>query len=410
MMGMVHPTGKRDAGKPRPAVMLALIAAAELLGLTLWFSATAVAGPLVAEFGWSTQGAAWLTMAVQAGFVAGTLASGLLNLPDLVNPRSLFALGTVAGAASNAAVAVAAAPAAAIAWRFATGAALASVYPPGLKIAAGWTKSRRGTALGLVVGALTLGSAAPHLLAWLAPVASWRAVVLAASALALAGGAIVRLLVRDGPHVVTTAPFDPRAAREIFQNARTRLATLGYLGHMWELYACWTWMAAFAAAGATARGVAPEPAVRWGSIVAFVAVASGAPACVAAGVWGDRIGKARIARLAMIGSGGCALASGAFFEAPPPLFLALAVMWGTTVIADSAQFSALVADATPSHHVGTALTLQTCVGFLLTMLPIRLVPALAAAVGWQWTFLLLAPGPLLGTIAMRRLQRLPDFP
>ncbi|MGH9328917.1 MAG: MFS transporter, partial [Vicinamibacterales bacterium] len=217
--------------------MLALVALAELLGMTLWFSATAVAVPIAAEFRLSSRGAAWLTMAVQAGFVSGTLASGLLNLPDRINARVLFALGALAGAGANLAVTGATSALSAVLWRFATGAALACVYPPGMKIAAGWTIARRGTALGLVVGALTLGSAAPHLLAAFVPPSAWRSVLTVASALAVAGAAIVALLVRDGPYVTVSAPFDPRAARTIVRLPAARLATLGYLGHMWELYA-----------------------------------------------------------------------------------------------------------------------------------------------------------------------------
>jgi MFS family permease len=384
--------------------MLALVALAELLGMTLWFSATAVAAPVAAELHLSQQSAAWLTMAVQAGFVVGTLASGLLNLPDRLNARLLFALGAVVGAGANVAVTFATSAPAAVFWRFATGAALACVYPPGMKIAAGWTIARRGTALGLLVGALTLGSAAPHLFAAFASPATWRSVLFTASGLALAGAAIITLCVRDGPYVTPTAPFDPRAARDLIQIPRARLATLGYLGHMWELYAMWAWIGAYAAAAAAAQGVQGAAAGRWGSIVAFITVASGAPACVAAGLWADRIGKARIARAAMIGSATCALATPLVFSASGFWLIALAIVWGATVVADSAQFSALVADAAPPDHIGTALTLQTCAGFLLTMLTIRLAPIAADLVGWRWTFVLLAPGPLLGAAAMKRLE------
>ena len=384
--------------------MLALVALAELLGMTLWFSATAVAAPVAAELHLSQRSAAWLTMAVQAGFVVGTLASGLLNLPDRLNARRLFALGAVAGAGANVAVTFAASAFGAVFWRFATGAALACVYPPGMKIAAGWTIARRGTALGLLVGALTLGSAAPHLLAAFASPGTWRSVLFTASGLALAGAAIIMLWVRDGPHVTTTAPFDPRAARDLIRIPRARLATLGYLGHMWELYAMWAWIGAYAAAAAAAQGAQEAGAGRWGSIVAFIAVASGAPACVAAGLWADRIGKARIARAAMIGSATCALATPLVYSASSFWLIALAIVWGATVVADSAQFSALVADAAPPDHIGTALTLQTCAGFLLTMFTIRLAPIAADLVGWRWTFVLLAPGPLLGAAAMKRLE------
>lgn len=212
--------------------MLALVALAEFLGMTLWFSATAATPALVAEFHLTTAETAWLTMAVQAGFVAGTLASALLNLPDVLNARLLFALGCLAGALANAGVAWIREPAEAIVLRFVTGAALACVYPPGMKIAAGWFERRRGTAPGVVVGALTIGSAFPHLLAWMAATVPWRTLMVAASALASLGGLLMWSVVRDGPYVAASAPFDPRAAARVFTERGTRLATLGYLGHM----------------------------------------------------------------------------------------------------------------------------------------------------------------------------------
>ncbi len=380
--------------------MLLLVAAGQFFGLTLWFSATAAAPALAREFAITGAGVAWLTMAVQAGFVAGTLMSALFNLPDVLNARRLFAAGCLAGAVANAAITLAGTPALIIALRFATGVALACVYPPGLKIAAGWFVDRRGTALGIVVGALTVGSAFPHLLAWATDGVSWRTLMICSSLLATVGAAIVAVSVKDGPYVSASAPFDPQAASIVLRNREVRLATLGYLGHMWELYAMWTWIPAFAAASILASGGNPG---RQGSLIAFVTIASGAVGCVLAGVGADVVGKARVAGGAMIVSGTCAILAGLTFGGPFALLLALAVVWGFSVVADSAQFSALVAQFSPRTHVGTALTLQTCAGFLLTMISMRLLPAVAAAAGWQWAFLLLVPGPFLGALAMRRL-------
>jgi MFS family permease len=380
--------------------MLLLVAAGQFFGLTLWFSATAAAPALAREFAITGAGVAWLTMAVQAGFVAGTLMSALFNLPDVLNARRLFAAGCLAGAVANAAITLAGTPALIIALRFATGVALACVYPPGLKIAAGWFVDRRGTALGIVVGALTVGSAFPHLLAWATDGVSWRTLMICSSLLATVGAAIVAVAVKDGPYVSASAPFDPQAVSIVLRNREVRLATLGYLGHMWELYAMWTWIPAFAAASILASGGNPG---RQGSLIAFVTIASGAVGCVLAGVGADAMGKARVAGGAMIVSGTCAILAGLTFGGPFALLLALAVVWGFSVVADSAQFSALVAQFSPRTHVGTALTLQTCAGFLLTMISMRLLPAVAAAAGWKWAFLLLVPGPFLGALAMRRL-------
>jgi MFS family permease len=387
-----------------PHAQLAWLSLAMFLGMTMWFSATAATAPIVAEFQVPPATAAWLTMAVQGGFVVGTLISAVLNLPDVINPRKLFRIGCIVGALANAALAVAGGPILMIVLRAVTGAALAWVYPPGMKIAAGWFQDKRGAALGVLIGALTIGSAFPHLLAAASATVPWRMLILTASVFAIAGGAIVVAVVRDGPYVAASAPFDPAAVGRVFADRQTRRATLGYLGHMWELYAVWTWIAAFASAGAGAamRGT---PASITGSAVAFTTIASGAAGSAVAGAFADRIGKARIATWAMLVSGTCCVAAGLIFQAPTPVLFLFAAIWGIAVVADSAQLSALVAQYSPRDHVGTALTVQTCAGFLLTIVSIRLLPLAAETIGWQWVFLCLAPGPFLGALALRGLER-----
>jgi MFS family permease len=386
-----------------PGVQLAWLSLAMFLGMTLWFSATAANGPIVTEFHLTGAETAWLTMAVQGGFVIGTLVSALLNLPDIINPRKLFNIGCVCGAIANAALAVAPRPAALIALRVVTGASLAWVYPPGMKVAAGWFADRRGAALGVVVGALTVGSAFPHLLAAMSATVPWRVLMLLASTLAILGGALILVYVGDGPYVASSARFEPSAVARVFADRGTRLATLGYLGHMWELYAVWTWIAAFAA-GAAAEAPAVSNAAFFGSCIAFVTIGSGAIGSAAAGSVADRVGKARIARWAMIASGVCCAVAGFAYRAPTAILVAFAVVWGVAVVADSAQLSALVAQYSPRDHVGTALTVQTSAGFLLTMVSIRLLPIAAQTIGWQWVFIVLAPGPFLGALALRGLD------
>ena len=380
--------------------MLAVVSAAQLLGMTLWFSATAVTPLLIADFNIAPAQAAWLTMAVQAGFVAGTLFSALTNLADVLNARRLMFIGSIAGALTNAAVLVAPGAATVIGLRFLTGASLALVYPPGMKVVAGWFRDGRGLALGLLIGALTLGKAFPHLLTAVFS-DGWRQPMLLVSALAVIGGTLVLVTVRDGPYVAATAPFDPQAIRSVLSSRGARLATLGYLGHMWELYAMWTWVAVFAAASFAASGI--KDASSAGSMAAFLAIGSGAVGCVLAGYVADRVGKARVAMWAMLASAACAALTLVVFGGSPVLLYVLIMVWGFAVVADSAQFSALVSEHAPRDHVGTALTLQTCVGFLLTMVTIEALPRLAQATSWRWASLLLVPGPLLGAWAMHRL-------
>jgi MFS family permease len=381
--------------------MLAVVSLAQFLGMTLWFSATAITPSLVAEYDIAPARAAWLTMAVQAGFVAGTLVSAVANLADVLNARVLMFMGSLIGALTNAAVLAAPDGASVIALRFLTGASLALVYPPGMKIIAGWFRDGRGLALGVLIGALTLGKAFPHLLTAMFG-AEWRQPMVLVSALAVVGGTLVLLIARDGPYVAATAPFDPHAIRKVLSSRGARLALLGYLGHMWELYAMWTWVAVFAAASFAASGVTNAAAS--GSLAAFLAIGSGAAGCVLAGYIADRAGRARVAMWAMLASAASAAATLVVFGRSPMLLYALIMFWGFAVVADSAQFSALVSEHAPRDHVGTALTLQTCAGFLLTIVTIEALPRVAQATSWQWASLLLVPGPLLGAWAMARMR------
>jgi len=380
--------------------MLGVVSLAQFLGMTLWFSATAVTPLLIREFDIPPERTAWLTMAVQAGFVAGTLVTALTGLADLVNARTLMCLGSLAGAMTNAAVILAEGSTSLIVLRFLTGASLALVYPPGMKIAAGWFREQRGLALGLLIGALTVGGAFPHLLTAVFG-ANWRDPMLLVSALAILGGVLVLALVRDGPYLAATAPFDPHAIRKIMTSRGARLAMFGYLGHMWELYAMWTWVAVFATASFAASGLAQATAA--GSMAAFLAIGSGAAGCALAGYLGDRLGKAPTAMWAMLVSAACAALAPAAFGTTPFWLYALVMVWGFAVVADSAQFSALVSEHAPRDHIGTALTLQTCAGFLLTMVTIEWMPRMAEVTSWRYASLLLVPGPLLGAWAMKRL-------
>jgi MFS family permease len=383
---------------------LALLSLAELLGMSLWFSASAVVPALRLEWKLDDSSAGWLTIAVQLGFVFGTLLSAMLNLPDVFKVRYLFAISAVAGALSNAAFGVFAHNAqTGIALRFLTGMFLAGVYPPGMKIIATWFKRSRGMALGVLVGALTLGKASPYLVNGLGST-NWRQNILFISLLAVVGGLLVLLFVRDGPHALPAARFDWKQAIAVFSNRGVRLASFGYFGHMWELYAMWVWIPVMIRASLTVSRAAPATA----EIASFLVIGCGAVGCVAAGLLADRLGRTVITSWAMAISGSCCLLIGFLFGGSPWLLLLVAAVWGATVVADSAQFSACVTELGDPQYVGTALTMQTCIGFLLTTISIKLIPYFVSALGWQYAFAILAPGPLFGVLAMLRLRSLPE--
>jgi MFS family permease len=386
---------------------LALLALAELGAVTLWFSATAVLPTLQAAWQLSPTGAAWLTAAVQAGFVVGALGSAVLNLPDVLPPRRMLSISALLGAGCNLVLAWGVSSLApALLLRFATGICLAGVYPPGMKIAAGHVSgSGRGLAIGILVGSLTLGSGTPHLVAGLLDAAElpYRLVLTVSSALAVLGALVVWRLVGDGPYAPPAAAFDPRQLGRVLRDRAVLLANLGYFGHMWELYAVWTWLAIFLAA-ALGGG---DPAAPRLAAFACIGVAGGA-GCIAAGWLADRVGRTTVTIAAMSASGACCLLSPVAYGWPAWALLAFGLVWGATVVADSAQFSAAVSELAQPSYIGTALTLQTSLGFALTLVTIWGLPLLAEVTGWRYAFLVLAPGPVLGCWAMGALRRRPE--
>jgi MFS family permease len=391
-----------------PRRVLMVLAIAELLAMAPWFSASAVSPTLVRVWHLSPAGAAWLTISVQLGFVLGALVSAILTLPDRLSARRLVAGSAALAAAATLGVAAAPGVTTAIVCRLLTGAALAGVYPPGMKIAAGWFEEGRGLAIGILVGALTLGSASPHLVRWAVSPEAWRVVLMVAAASAIAGGLLVLLVPHDGPFAAPSPPFSLAAAPRILRDRAVALANLGYLGHMWELYAMWTWMAVFVAASEHARRGPQADVTALAALVTFAVVGSGAIGCWLGGKYADRWGRTLVTSAAMLVSGSCAIAVGLFFGAPLAALIPLLLIWGIAVVADSAQFSAAVSELAPRDYVGTALTLQTSLGFLLTCLTIYLLPLVAAAIGWRWSMSVLAIGPALGVWAMLALRRRPE--
>ena len=383
---------------------LLLLSLAELLGMAVWFSATAVVPALTSVWGLTDSGKAWLTMSVQIGFVVGALGSAIFNLADRVPARRLFALSALLAALTTAAIpALAKGLGLAIFLRLLTGVFLAGVYPVGMKIMATWTRKNRGLAIGMLVGALTIGSASPHLLNAIGGIGDWKPVLYLAALSAALGGLITFFLVKEGPYRASSPPFNWKHTGKILAQREIFLSNLGYLGHMWELYAMWAWIPLFLLESFKVSGVDPT----WASLASFLVIAVGGIGSLVAGRLADKLGRTRIITASLLISGASALTIGFLFGGNPIWLFTLSLIWGFAVVADSAQFSTCVSELCQVDYTGTALTLQTSLGFSLTLFTIWIIPALVNLVGWEWAFAFLAIGPAVGIWATQALRRLP---
>ncbi len=382
--------------------MLAIIAVAELLGMCVWFAANAVSPQLALQWNLTPSEAGWLSTAVQLGFVMGTGLAALFNIADVLPSRAYFALAAVAASLTNAGLLLVGGFGGALVCRALTGVFLAGVYPPAMKMAATWFQNRRGLAIGTVVGALTIGKATPYLIHAF-PGAGIRPVLLWSSAAAFVAAALIAIAYRDGPAPFPRRVFSLRLVGQVMRHDAYRSVLGGYAGHMLELYACWIWLPSFISASVIAHGDAGA-AGAWASAMSFVVIAAGAIGCVVGGELADRVGPVRLVVSAMALSGACALLTPLVFGGNNTILVLLLLVWSIAVIADSAQFSTLVTRVVAPDSVGTALTLQTSIGFLVTTITIQLVPVLATWLGWRYAFPVLALGPAMGIGVIRRLR------
>ena len=382
-----------------------LLSFSVLFSMAVYFSASAVVPALTKLWLLDDSGRAWLTMSVQLGFVIGALLSALTNLSDLLPAPRLMAFSAFLAALSTALIGlIATSLPVALILRLLTGMFLVGVYPVGMKIVSTWTQKDRGLGIGVFAGALAIGSASPHIINAFGGVSDWKFVIFSSALLGALGGLIPLFFITDGPYGGPSPKFNWKYVGEILRQRELVLANAGYLGHMWELFAMWAWIQVFLTASFQQKGLNEI----WASGVTFAVISMGGLGSIAAGKLADRFGRTTVTIVSLVTSGLCSLLVGLLFGGYPILLVILCLIWGFAIVADSAQFSAAVSELCQKGYTGTALTLQTSLGFLLTLVTIRLVPTLEGLFGWNWAFAFLALGPLVGIWAMYTLRKSPE--
>lgn len=396
-----------DLGTAQKWRSVLLLAICQVLALSLWFSATAVIPVLKTEYGLSGLQASFFSSAVAIGFVCGTLISAILSLADRISPRTFFAAATLTAAIANAAIVLFDPTSSIVIFlRVLTGVCMAGIYPIGMKMVSTWARRDTGLLVGLLVGALTIGSASPHILNLLDTSGiDWKLTLIASSLLAVAASGLITL-VSLGSDIPKAPPFDPASALYAWKYKPLRLANFGYFGHMWELYAMWAWIGLFLFESFRSSGI--EDGQFYANLGTFATIAVGGLGSLIAGLAADRVGRTTVTILAMGISGTCAVLVGFLYGGSPTLLIAVCLIWGISIVADSAQFSTCVIELSPKNMIGTMLTIQTSVGFLISLATIHLIPVFIDLIGWRYAFATLAIGPFLGVIAMLKLRLRPE--
>lgn len=385
----------------RPSYILPLIVISQFAGTSLWFAGNAILFKLAGEFNPEAHIPGDITSAVQLGFISGTLVFAFFSIADRFHPSRVFFVSSLLAAAANIAIVwIAKDLFTVMSLRFITGFFLAGIYPVGMKIAADWYEKGLGVALGFLVGALVLGTAFPYLLQVGSFSLPWREVLYVTSAVAAAGGLLIFLFVPEGPYRKRGAIFNPKALIHVFRSKDFRAAAIGYFGHMWELYTFWAFVHMLLVYHKV-QSLSGYDTPLW----SFIIIAAGALGCVAGGYISQKTGSARVAFYALLISGICCIIYPVFLEFMPGLFSAFMIIWGIAVVADSPQFSTLVAQTAPQENKGTALTIVTCIGFGITIVSLQLISWLFTFESMPYLFMLLVPGPLIGLRFLYRLFR-----
>jgi MFS family permease len=380
------------------------IGLAVLFALSLWFSASVIASELIQNWNLSSHLVVWLSASVPMGFVIGALVSSYFGIADRYNPRKIFAVSALLGALLNGLLIVASGSFFGILLRILTGVTLAGVYPIAVKMLSQWFPKKRGLAIGILIAALTLGSSLPHVVVMFFSSLNWKVVIIFTSVLAVLAAVIVNWILEDAPEISKKSPFSFKLIKKVVTNKPVMLANYGYFGHMWELYAMWTWLPAFLTA--SFLSYSPETSYWFIALSSFISIGvAGGIGCVLGGLISDKIGRSNLTIYSMLISASCAVLIGLTYGHFIWLTLILSFIWGMSVIADSAQFSAAVSEVAEVEYVGTALTFQMCIGFLITIFSINLIPMIQRYVGWEWVFALLAIGPILGILSMVKYKR-----